>query len=485
MRDDVLRELIREQNPWWRAAAVGEDPLGWTVTDRTLRARQSYDLGYRSDVLDDVGRAPLGSSLHLLRGPRRVGKSVVLKDFIARLCSRPDVDPWQIIYLPADTLSAQDLRRAVVLATEITRVAGDAVRVWVIDEITAVEGWTAELKSLRDNTRFGDDTVILTGSSAAGAAQAVRDLGAGRTGEARHPFRLVLPMTFRQYLSAVEPELPTPGPFPPWAVQTPEAADAAGLLETFTNELDLAWQRYLEAGGFPRAVFEHHRHGSVSTVFLRELESWLTADVDPSAPQESVALLLGEVQQRSSSPLNVRSLAETLGLSRSYLATRLNRIVSTFAGLWCHQVDEQGRRVGGAQSKLYLVDPLLAWLGHYLRAGLPVPDFTHLTEASLAVTVARVVEAHSPGRWLAGDTVGYARTASGAEVDVAAVPINGPAGGEQTPPLEVKWVPSGWRPAAAGLARKCGRGIVATKTATDYSGPVWALPAPVVSLLLS
>lgn len=183
----MLRAFLRENNPWWRAAAAGRDPVAWTAADRTLRDRSNHDLGYRSGALDDVARDPLGDGLYLLRGPRRVGKSVILKDLITALCARSDLSPWQVTYLPVDTFTAHDLRRGIVLASEITRPAGDATRVWVIDEITAVEGWTAEVKSLRDNSRFGDDTVVLAGSSATGAALAVRDLGAGRTGAAREP----------------------------------------------------------------------------------------------------------------------------------------------------------------------------------------------------------------------------------------------------------------------------------------------------------
>jgi uncharacterized protein len=485
VRDDVLRSFIRDSNPWWRAAAAGSDPLGWTSADRSLRVRQSHDLGYRSRVLDDVARAPVGDGLYLLRGPRRVGKSVALKDLIAHLCSRDDVTPWQLVYLPADTFSAQDLRRAVVLATEMTRVADPAPRVWVIDEITAVDSWTAEVKSLRDNTPFGDHTVVLAGSSATSAAHAVRDLGAGRTGQAHDPFRIVLPMSFREFVSVTAPELPLPGPAEVWDLQGEDAANAARTLEVFTNDLDLAWQRYLESGGFPRAVYEHHREGAVSHQFLHELEAWLAGDVDPEAPQEATALLMAELAERSTSPLNIRSTAEGLGVARSYLTTRLHRVVSTFAALWCHQVDDRGRRVSGAQSKLYPVDPLLGWLGHHLRPGVAPPDYTRLTESVLGVALARVVEQHSPGRWLAGDTIGYARTGGGGEIDLAPVPVTGPTGAETTTPIEVKWAPSGWRVPARALARRHGRGVVATKVTTDMDGPVWALPAPVLGVLLT
>jgi hypothetical protein len=37
-------------------------------------------------------------------------------------------------------------------------------RGWLLDEISGVTGWTSILKLARDNTAFGGDTVIATGS---------------------------------------------------------------------------------------------------------------------------------------------------------------------------------------------------------------------------------------------------------------------------------------------------------------------------------
>jgi hypothetical protein len=81
MRDDAIRQRLRERNPWWRAPS---DPLSWSEIDETLREAEMHDLGYRPGVLDDV--APDG--LFLLRGPRRVGKSVALKRLIVALLKR-------------------------------------------------------------------------------------------------------------------------------------------------------------------------------------------------------------------------------------------------------------------------------------------------------------------------------------------------------------------------------------------------------------
>jgi len=76
MRDDELRERLRDRNPWWRAAATGGDALAWVKSDQTLRARAAYDLGYRSGLLDDVADDPVDDKLVVLRGARRVGKLI-------------------------------------------------------------------------------------------------------------------------------------------------------------------------------------------------------------------------------------------------------------------------------------------------------------------------------------------------------------------------------------------------------------------------
>ncbi len=96
------------------------------------------------------------------------------------------------------------------------------------------------------------------------------------------------------------------------------------------------------------------------------------------------------------------------------------------------------RRVVGSQAKLYLTDPVLAWLPARLRAGLPDPDMTRLTESVLAVTLARAIDGLEEGRWTSGDTIAYARTLSGNEVDLAPVRVPTPAGVVHSVPLEAK-----------------------------------------------
>lgn len=451
-----------------------------------LRARAQFDLGYRSSLLDDVARGPLEDSLIVLRGARRVGKSVLLKDTAARICEREDVDPRQLIYVPADGMGASDLRRVLTLGRDLTRSVGDARRVWLLDEVTGVAGWTASLKYLRDNTRVGYDTVVCTGSSWDRDANVERDLLAGRAGSsASRRSRILHPMSFREVLAVTGREVPLPDALPPWALQDQTARETVEPLELFVDELDLAWQSYLTSGGFPRAVAEHHRNGAVGDAFLRDLAAWLHRDVDPQAGEDSVPRLLSELERRSVSPLNRRALAEELGYgSRQTADLRVNRLVGSYAAIWCHRVDDEGRRVAGTQSKLYLCDPLLAWIAPRLRGGLPRPDFSRLTEACVGIALARAIDEIEPGRWDDDDTVGYLRTSAGNEIDFAPVAIHSPSGLAHTLPIESKWVASGWRAPAKVIEGKFAAGILATRTVLDTSHPAWALPAPVLTLLL-
>lgn len=458
----------------------------WVGSDQMLRARAAYDLGYRSSLLDDVASGPVDDKLVVLRGARRVGKSVLLKDTAARLCERRDMDARQLIYVPADGMRSSDLNRLAKLGRELTRSIGEARRIWLLDEVTGVPGWTQRLKYLRDNTEMAQDTVICTGSSWDADAELERDLLAGRAGASnQRRSRILHPMSFRDVLAVSGRDVPLALSVAPWALQDHEAREAVESLELFIDDLDLAWQSYLTSGGFPRAVAEHRQTGAVGEAFLRDLVAWLHRDIDPDSAEDSVPRLLSALQTRSSSPLNRRALAVDLGYGSSQAAgLRLIRLVRAYAAVWCHQVDEDGRSVAGAQSKLYLCDPLLASLPSLLRAGLPPADFTRLTEAALAVALARTIDRLQPGRWQDGDSIGYIRTGAGREIDLAPIPVPSASGTRRTVPIEAKWVAAGWRADARVIEGKLGAGLLGTRTTLDISRPVWALPAPMLALLL-
>ena len=488
VRDDELRNHLNSANPWWQAAATKTSPSAWESSHRLLKNRDQRDLGYRSDVLADIATGSVTDRLVVLTGPRRVGKSVVLLDTAAALCRRHDVDPRQVIHVPCDEFRPQDLRRALTLGREITKVIDRAAprrRIWLLDEVTSIEGWTATLKSARDGTAFGDDTVVVTGSHWSDGVDIEGHLLAGRAGTVSgRRIRHLHPMNFRAFLTATHPAIALPSAVHPSDLQTPTVAASLEEVAFNLDAYDLAWQDYLTAGGFPRAVFEHAHDGAVSESYMRDLAGWLRRDLHDDSPGDSLPLLLETLTSRATSPLNIAGTAQHLGYTADIFRRRLGRLVSSFAALWCPQRNEDGRIVPGAQSKLYLTDPILSWLPSRLRAGCTPPAFTTLTETSLGVALARCIDELDEGRWAANDTIGYARTASGNEIDLAPAPVPTFAGQDATTPIESKWVGAGWRSEARVTEARYTNGVIATKNILDINNPAWAIPAPLVALLL-
>jgi uncharacterized protein len=109
---------------------------------------------------------------------------------------------------------------------------------------------------------------------------------------------------------------------------------------------------------------------------------------------------------------------------------------------------------------------------------------TPLTESVLALHLARGIDDLEEGRYVANDTIGYLRTGSGKEVDFGPVCLNDGSMRSGRTPVEAKWVDDRWRADEKVIEAKFGNGILATKSILDTNHPTWAVPAPLVALLL-
>src|SRR6185437_15175466 len=97
MNQGELLQLLDQTNPWWKRA-------GWEAQDPDLRSL-SRRYAYEPEPL--AGIEPDG--LFLLRGPRRVGKSVEIKRAISGLLAS-GVAPRRILYTSCEYLRAGDMR---------------------------------------------------------------------------------------------------------------------------------------------------------------------------------------------------------------------------------------------------------------------------------------------------------------------------------------------------------------------------------------
>ena len=453
---DELRQILA-RTTWWA------EPRTWILRDLDLIQARKAPFEYSAGVLEDL--APGG--LYLLRGPRRVGKSVELKKTIERLISSGE-DPRRIVHVAADRLVGGDLRRVVDAAALLTPPTGP--RFWFIDEITAItDGWPAAIKWLRDNdTRFGLDTVVLTGSSAANLDEAVKAL-AGRRGGAEKSDRVLLPMSFRAFVRACS-ERPPP--------QDPGLLSVADLTPAVLNEVVVTlapwldqlirqWETYLTVGGFPQAVSAHINGDEPARRTLRQTlldvihgEAFLQSRWSRAQSRAFVARLARGL----ASPINRHDVAMDLDTSANTVRRRIDALRNALTVWPCHPCRPKAvlRPALRAQEKIYFTDPIYALLQHHTE---PAPNPGTLSEQQLGVALLKSFARANPEAYPNFDSVLHYRTPARKEIDFV-----GPAFGDLA--IESKYVDQRrWRRDARTLAASRWRGVMATRSALDLKDP--------------
>lgn len=461
---EMRRHLSR--TPWW------DQPRTWILRDPDLRRARNASFDYTPRALDDLE----SGSLYLLRGPRRVGKTVTVKKAIHSLVAS-GTNPRLVLHMATDHLAARDLRTMVDAAAGLTP---PGRRTWFIDEITAVkDGWPAAIKWLRDNDpRFAQDTVVLTGSSASDLGESVKAL-AGRRGDASDADRTLLPMSFRAFLRVVGDQRLPDAELPPMAVDalTPEAlADATLALAPHLETLVRAWHVYMTVGGFPRVVDSHVR-GRSDDAFRRDLLDVVHGEALRQArwSKSQTDAFVRRLAKGLGSPTNRADIANYMGGSATLVGRRLDALRDGFVVWPCYRETFLRPKLA-AQEKFYFVDPVFTRLTRHPEAA---PNAGVLSEQQLGTALVRSFARRRPGGFLDFDSVLHHRTPTRKEIDFV-----GPDFGDVA--IESKYVPGNrWRRAVPTLKASRWRGIVATRDALDVSDPeLVAVPTGMLAWLI-
>jgi len=168
-----MKELLYKSNPWWEAE----------MTAMIEREKYLKILGETLDNKDIV----------FLTGLRRVGKTSIMKGFIARLIQQKNINPQYICYISLDLIALDD--------TEISQIVDEYRQIWRLeskqkiylffDEVTHKNNYQRALKNLYDL----DNVKIYASSS---SASLLRDNNAFLTGRQR--VLEIMPLDFNEYL---------------------------------------------------------------------------------------------------------------------------------------------------------------------------------------------------------------------------------------------------------------------------------------------
>lgn len=316
MRPSELALALRAANPWWSR----RQRVTWVADDPELAQRERHEWAPATrtarDALAEVGAAPEPRVATLLVGPRGVGKTTAAKDAVLRVLSTLGVDARAVLWVPVEAapgepdpqrgpLTAEDLENALHRPTRVGAPVCDGLRLVVVDEASACPGW---------------EDVVAAGAPQAQLLVTASVFGAGAAAlPERYPGRLTIrtlrPSTLAELLTA-QPGMDT------------EAVRA----------------RFMQHGGFPRALAEHRDLGRVSTQFVDLLAEGMRRDLCPGAGDhcrmDDVLAAVCETVGRFIEPV---PFAEALGIPLAHAAPLLDRLADA----------------GVVDPRRGLVDPLL------------------------------------------------------------------------------------------------------------------------------
>ena len=483
-------ELILRYNGWWSQP-------GWAVQDPHLRRLARQPARLPSPQVSDVDLAR--PAVHVLRGPRQVGKSTDLK-LIAERALTEGYAPRQVVYLALDLLEeqpAEELTRTIERAYELAGVTARP-RLLLLDEVTSARRWRTSVKTMWDDGRIDEDIVICTGSSAVDLAEDAAELLPGRRGPGRD--FLVLPQDFGSFARAIEPGIP-PGLGMTIAEMLGDQGRAA-LLDARIHlpALQRCLERYLRFGGLPAAVAEAISGAPAPTEDVqRILWDSLVKEVQrrgatmpaTQALLERIMRSLGskvswnQMAQEMDVPLSSRSRRRSSGAPANDRRTLQGYVeflaINDFALILYFWKPDSGTNDLPKDKKIYFGDPLLHTITAD-RTGL-ARDMRADVENAIALALYRRYEPaeRSPENTRAPERLHVWGTRSGGEIDF----VCGPR--ESIEAVEVAdWNRLNRQKATAPMRALPNRpAIVATRNELEFGPTAKLVPAAMVLWALS
>ncbi|MDR4305670.1 ATP-binding protein [Chelatococcus sambhunathii] len=357
-----IQVRLQRDNPWWE---VGVNAIPEERLPRRVYFRPFADL-----ALDErIRRAAV------LLGPRRVGKTVMIKQLVAEAITT-GYQAANILYVSIDApvYAGFPLERYLSAFKEYKR---DERYLVLFDEIQYLKDWEVHLKDLIDS--YPNVKFVATGSAAAALRLKSKESGAGRFSEFMLP-----PLTFFEFLDFqhLREEL------------IKETSHDRGGYEYIDYEvkdigrLNFEFVNYLNYGGYPEAVLNEHirkntdqfiRNDIIDKVLLKDLPS-LYGINDIQELNRLFSFLAYNAGQEAS----LEKISRESGLTKPTIKRYIEYLESAFLIIKISTVDDTCKSLQRERNfKIYLNNPSM-------RAALFAPvsqdDTTsigHLTESAI------------------------------------------------------------------------------------------------------
>ncbi len=319
---------LRAANPWWKDRKSIENDEKITEWERSIH----YDPRLRHEIRYDF--EPDNTVIYTLRGPRRVGKTTLLKlqirDFLDRVC------PWNIFYYSFDMIDSRselvDTIESYLRLSKRYRKQPDRTYLF-LDEVSLVPDWQRGIKWLIDNNRLKNCTVLATGSQAINILRANERLS-GRRGRTTDTFdKLLIPMKFSEFvdISAKEITVFTQNHhlrkiedkkkifLQLLSKEIPKEIDL--LYNNFIDDLNNCLYEYLLTGGTPQIVDQKIKTNFISSELYKDHLDGIRSDWGQLRNEMLLKQFGGAIINNMGSNISWNSLQQQANIG-SWITTR-------------------------------------------------------------------------------------------------------------------------------------------------------------------
>ncbi|MFZ5819261.1 MAG: ATP-binding protein [Chloroflexota bacterium] len=313
--------FFEKHNPWWF-------DLGSLEADKVLAEFDAQKYQFRHPYLDEFSHQ---DGVIIIRGPRRIGKTTLLKLLVRELLLKQNVSPKNVLYFPCDRI--ENFNELYDLILNYLGLGLPGRKYLFLDEISFVREWQRAVKSLWDSGDLNQVTVILTGSNALDLIASGERLP-GRRGSLDQVDIDYFPLRFDQFASMVG-----------------SGVDTQKLLHD-----------YLMTGGFLHAINEFYGRNFISNYLYDTYLTWIEGDIYKAGKSERLMYpVLGEILSHLGGTISWYKIAKNAGLgSHSTVESYLDIFQKLFVAfpLNFYSVDQKKVFVN-KNKKIYFIDPVV------------------------------------------------------------------------------------------------------------------------------
>ena len=400
-----IKTRIERDNPWWRNPNY--------IFPEAASPKRVYFNPFKTLALNfGVRRAAI------LLGPRRVGKTFLVKQLINDAISG-GLSSQDILYVSIDATIYAGLSLEKFLGFMPSTVSPTAQRIVIFDEIQYRRDWEVELKDLVDN--FPQIKFIASGSAAAALRLKSRELGAGRFSDFMLP-----PLTFYEFLLFLGEE-------EKYITRLAELVNNSPAYQILDiNGLNTRFVDYLNWGGYPEAVTNTQIRQNAEQFIKNDIIDKVLLNDLPSlygiTGIQELKTLFGFLAYNAGNEASLENICQGSGINKPTIKRYIEYLESAFLIIKVSNIDDNCKSLKRERNfKIYLNNPSM-------RAAFFAPvDPTDSTKIGQLAECAIFSQwQHSP----AFSNLRYARWRNEGEVDIVYL---SPATQKPTWIGEIKW----------------------------------------------